>query len=878
MHFPPALRNLVNLPFCILLISYFAACTSGEKERDEKSIAVHWELMTNLTDKENVFKAKFQLKNNSTRALSENNWALFFSMAPRQILTSESPQSASLHHINGDWYKMTPNQNFRLKPSETAVIVYNGVEGVIKETDRPLGLYFVFYDDAGNEQEIVEVTDYTWTSFTKPEQIDRNREDEEPIPTTEWSYKNNLDLQPVPDSKINLIIPSPVRLQVGPDSLKVTDEIEIYYQYDLQKEATYLASTLKDITGQEFKLVTTPSSKKLITLWLEKTNVNGTSKEAYSLNVNTDGITIKGSDRAGVFYGIQTLRALIPISAYQKKNASLSLPSVVVEDAPRFAFRSLHLDVSRNFQTKETILSLLDLLSFYKINRFLFYTTEDEGWRVEIKDLPELTTVGAQRQHTTGKETSVLHPAYGSGPFAKADGKFGHGYYTRADFVEILKYASDRHIKVIPELNFPGHARAAIKAMEARYERLMKEGKEEEANEYRLIDPDDESEYLSAQGYKDNVVCVARESVFRFYEKVVDEIAVMYQEAGLTLDEFHTGGDEVPEGAWTKSPLALALLKDHPEIKDPQNLQTFFFRELVKRLKKRNLRAHGWEEVALMKTPDGEYVPNPEFAKDKVVPYIWNNMFDHPDLGYRLANAGYDVVLCNVSNFYFDLAYSKDPLEPGLYWAGFVNTRNAWTFAAYDMFKTTNKNSMGQALDFETGNKKAGGENKMIVENLKVESRRNILGVEAQLWSETIKGRDMLEYYMLPKLIGFAESAWASEREWETIGNKADREEKILEGWNIFANTLAKRDLPRLSYINSGYNYRVSPPGAVIENGMLKANVEYPGLIIRYTTDGTEPTIESTIYKEPVSASGNIRLKSFDVSGKSSRSVQVPLE
>ena len=228
MHFTPALRYLVSLSFCVLLMSYFAACTSGERARDEKSIAVHWELMTNLTDKENVFKAKFELKNNSTRALSENNWALFFNMAPRQILTSESPQSASLHHINGDWYKMTPNQSFSLKPNETVVILYNGVEGVIKETDRPLGLYFVFYDDAGNEQEVVEVTDYTWTSFTKPEQIDRNREDEEPIPTTEWSYQNNLDLQSVPDSKIIPIIPSPVRFQLGPDSLKVTNEVEIY--------------------------------------------------------------------------------------------------------------------------------------------------------------------------------------------------------------------------------------------------------------------------------------------------------------------------------------------------------------------------------------------------------------------------------------------------------------------------------------------------------------------------------------------------------------------------------------------------------------------------------------------------------------------------
>ena len=870
-----ALRNNCCLSVLILLVTFFAGCSSGRKAEDGNSIGVHWELTTNLTDKENVFAAKFKLINNSDRTLSEKNWALFFNMAPREILPSEKQQPATLYHINGDWYKMTPNPNFSLKPNESAVINYNGIEGVIKETDRPLGLYFVFYDESGNEDDIMEVTDYTWTPFTNAEQIDRTREDQEPIPTAQWSYKNNLDAKPVAAAEINAIIPSPVMLKAGIDSLTINNSLEIYYQYDLQKEAAYLASLLKDLTGKEFKLVTTPSTKKLITLWLENTSVNGKSKEAYTLKINTDGVTIKGTDRAGVFYGIQSLRALIPLSAYQNSSDGISVPFIDIKDAPRFAFRGLHLDVSRNFQTKETILRLLDLLSFYKINRFLFYTTEDEGWRLEIKDLPELTTVGAQRQHTTGKETPVLHPAYGSGPFARAEGKFGHGYYTRSEFIEILKYADDRHIKVIPELNFPGHARAAIKAMEARYERLMKEGKEDAANEYRLIDPDDKSVYLSAQGYKDNVVSVARESVFHFYEKVVDEIAVMYKEAGLVMDEFHSGGDEVAEGAWTKSPLALALLRDHPEIRDPQNLQSYFFRELLKRLKKRNLRVHGWEEVALMKTPEGEYIPNPEFVKDKIVPYIWNNMFDHPDLGYRLANAGYDVVLCNVSNFYFDLAYSKDPLEPGLYWAGFVDTRSAWTFAAYDMFRTTNKNSMGQALDFETGNKKSGSESKVIVESLKAESRRNILGIEAQLWSETIKGRDMLEYYMLPKLIGFAESAWAAEREWETTADKADQEEKIHEGWNIFANALGNRELPRLSYINGGYNYRVPPPGAIIENGMLNANVEYPGLNIRYTTDGTEPTTKSTLYKEPASVSGTVRLRSFDRSGKHSRSVVV---
>ncbi len=418
---------------------------------------------------------------------------------------------------------------------------------------------------------------------------------------------------------------------------------------------------------------------------------------------------------------------------------------------------------------------------------------------------------------------------------------------------------------MIPELNFPGHARAAIKSMEARYQRLMKEGKEEEANEYRLIDPEDKSVYLSAQLYKDNVVNVSRESTFRFFEKVVDEIGKMYEEAGLVMDVFHAGGDEVAEGAWTQSPEALELMQKNPDIKDPKNLQTYFFRELMKRMEKRNLTIHGWEEVALLKDDSGKYIPNPEFAGKKVVPYIWNNLFDYPDIGYRLANAGYQVVLCNVSNFYFDLAYDNDPLEPGLYWGGFINTKNAFAFAPYHMFNTTFTNAKGAEVFFESPS--------YGLQALQPEARKNIIGIEAQLWAETIKGREMLEYYLLTKMLGFAESAWAPERRWENEPNRTKRVKQIEEDWNFFANTIAQRELPKLSKINGGYAYRVPPAGAIIENGLLKANVALPGLKIHYTLDGTEPTLQSPVYKDPIPANAVIKLKTFDASGRSGRTI-----
>ncbi|RDB03642.1 family 20 glycosylhydrolase [Runella aurantiaca] len=858
------MRNILHSAFLFTTILAIISCKStqsGEFDQAGK-VAISWELVSNFVGPKDTFEAKFYLKNNGTLTLNDRDWALFFNMAPRPLTGHPTPQPATLEHINGDWYKMTPNKGFRLAPGDSLTVSYRGTEGIVKETDAPLGLYFVFYDKAGKETQIVQLDPCTVVPFTKQEQLLRGSNDEDPILTHEQQYKENLGVSPVSADQLLKVIPTPVKVTPGKGTFTLTASTPIHYQNGLESEAKLLAQRLKELTGSDFAIKNAAPAANTISLQTGKIAVNSISKEAYQLNISDKGISIVGNDAAGVFYGTQSLAALIPTQAFVQKTTSIGLDYVQIEDAPRFHFRSMQLDVSRNFQTKETLLRLLDVLAFYKLNHFLLYTTEDEGWRLEIEGLPELTQVGAQRQHISSYKNAALHPGYGSGPVAYEKGKHGSGFYTKADFIEILKYAAARHIKIIPEVNLPGHAHAAIKAMEARYERLMKEGKEKEANEYRLIDPDDKSVYLSAQGYKDNVVDVTRESTYHFYEKVTDEIIKMYKEAGLTLDLFHIGGDEVAAGAWTQSPLAQELLKKDPSIGNEYNLHPYFIRRLLPRLQKRNLQIHGWEEVSMIKDKEGRLKVNPEFAGKNVIPYVWNNVYD-PDMGYRIANAGYPVVLCNVTNFYFDLAYNNDPKEPGLYWAGFVDTRDNYTFAPYDMFKTNYTTAMGKPMVFDK------------VERLKPEARKNIIGVECQLWSETVKGRDMMEYYTLPKLMGFAESAWSAERPWENIADKTTREKVIQTGWNVFVNTLAQKELPRLSYLNGGYNYRVPLPGAFIENGTLKANVAFPGLTIRYTTDGSEPTQKSAEYKSPIKVSGTLKLKSFDASGKGSRTVIV---
>jgi hexosaminidase len=233
------------------------------------------------------------------------------------------------------------------------------------------------------------------------------------------------------------------------------------------------------------------------------------------------------------------------------------------------------------------------------------------------------------------------------------------------------------------------------------------------------------------------------------------------------------------------------------------------------------------------------------------------------DLGYKLANAGYKVVLCDVSNFYLDFPYDKDPEEPGNYWAGFLDTKEPYAFAPFDLFKTTTKTSMGRMID--TDKEYA---NKV---RLKPEAHQNILGVQAQIWSETIKGPDMLEYYYLPRLIAFSETAWSPERKWETMENKQARDKQLTNDWNRMANALAHKELQRLSNLNGGYNYRVPLPGAIVKDGMLYANVQFPGLEIRFTTDGSEPTAGSQLYSSPVKVDGPVKLKSFVKDGKFSR-------
>lgn len=855
--------NRLKYTFFILVVFMILRCQSAHHTGEIEKIQVEWELSGNYGTGDAGGLAGFIFRNEGKFTLDASNWVLYFNMAPRKILPADDTAIADVMHINGDWYRLVPRNNFLLKPGQAIRIWYRFEGCMLKECDAPLGLYFVLYNKTGEENGIVPVHDYTIAPFHRENQVKCHPEDRDPESDPAHLYENYEALNTPRSDSLLPIIPTPVILKIIGGTVRLDTSWKLQFNPGLENEANLLSRKLSSMAGIDLSSSDEKNSlTPVIQLILNPVTVSGKSEESYKLNIRENLITIEGS-QAGVFYGIQSLLQLIPWDVIAKRPGYADISKLTAEDTPRFAYRGQHIDVCRNFQTKKEILRIIDLMAWYKLNRLHLYLTEDEAWRLQIKNLPELTEIGAQRGHTLD-DRACLPPAYGSGPFTLAENNHGSGYYSRDDFREILQYAYQRHILVIPCINFPGHARAAIKAMEARYERLMAENREAEANEFRLIDPDDESVYLSAQFYNDNVVCVARESVYHFFETVLDDILAQYEEAGVPVDRIFTGGDEVPEGVWTRSPLCDSLLASLPGIRDPKNLQNYFFNRVLNILAERGLMACGWEEVALIKDPSGQYRVNPAFADRNVVPYIWNNLGASKDLGYRIANAGYSVVLCPVSNFYFDLAYNDDPREPGLYWGGFNDERDAWEFAPEAML-----------TDLRSGRDDAQDVLGKTRVRLNPEARKHILGLQAQLWHETIRGPEMMEYSLFPKMIAFAERCWAATPDWEKNLSQPGNQKVIAREWQIFSNTLYREDLPKLSYLNNGYNYRIPPAGAVVKEGLIYANAVSPGLTIRYTIDGSIPDINSPVYTHPIEAERPVMFRVFDTTGHASRITEV---
>jgi hexosaminidase len=837
------MAHFMTTLFVLFLFSSAIAQQNNASFFPAQDLSIQWEAVQNDYQNRPISLNAITITNNSSIELPATGWKMYFNSA-RLIIPAAVSGNARIDLMNGDLFSLTPAAGFpALKPGAAVRIEYMAEEPVINITDGPEGFYLVWDANPGKG--------FSTGSFT----IHPFKPTYKGLVTPAIIYDQNKMIGDIPFEKLTKIFPTPVSYQETPGYFTLATSTRLISDDRFRQEKEGLLTTLQALLG---KKIAEGTSGSTISLEYQE----ALPAEGYELEVNSNSIVIRASRSAGIFYGIQSLKTLIPPTAWAKAQNSIQVPAVTVKDEPRFGYRAFMLDVGRNFQPKKEILKLLDVMALYKLNVFHFHLTEDEGWRLELPSLPELTTVGSRRGHTLDSK-QFLPPSHGSGPDTGRNP--GSGFYNRADFIGILRYANERHITVLPEIETPGHARAAIKSMNARYERLMKEGKKAEAERYLLYDPEDQSKYSTSQYWNDNIIDPSLPSTYNFIETVISDIVAIYKEAGVPLISIHFGGDEVPDHVWEKSPAYLKLKASHPEIKSTGDLWYYFYGRVNQMVKAKGLYLSGWEEMGLRKTAlDGNsvYLPNPDFEPEHLQTEVWNNTLGggNEDLAYKLANGGYKVVLTCVTHLYFDMAHYKSFGEPGYYWGAFTDIDKPFSFIPYDYFKNSTVDKDGLPLNRNIFIGK---------QRLTDYGKSNILGLQSAVWGENIKTTERLEYMLLPRLLGFAERAWAKDPDWASIADSNQSKLLYSKAWSSFLNVIGKRELPMLDYYLGGYGYRVPKPGLSLADGQYTANLQFPGMVIRYTSDGRDPDAKSSVYKDPVPSSTNgLKFRAFDTRGR----------
>ncbi|ENA1908526.1 family 20 glycosylhydrolase, partial [Aeromonas salmonicida] len=504
------------------------------------------------------------------------------------------------------------------------------------------------------------------------------------------------------------VVPTPAELQLATGNVTLGADWVVVFDNGYEEQARWLAANL-GLPAQSWS----PNTSKVIRMGWGQVQIDGQAKweEAYRLKVDSKSQTIQitAADAAGALYAAQSLLQL---------EQQRVVPALTIADAPRFAYRGLSLDASRNFRSKQAVLAL-----------------------------PELTDVGARRCHDPAERTCIL-PFLGAGPNGTAQ---SDGFYSADDYREILSHAKALNIEVIPEIDMPGHAHAAIKAMDARSARLNEAGQPQQAAEYRLSDPDDRTDYTSVQMFKDNAMNVCMESTYRFIDTVVGELVALYQ--GIQpLKTFHFGGDEVA-GAWKQSPACQAFFANNSQgIKDPSQLSQYFVERVSGITSAHGLNMGGWEDGLMH---DNKVYPRSNLANALVSGNAWQNIWEWgvADRAYKLANAGYGVIYNQASHLYFDHPNEPDPAERGYYWAPrFTDTRKTFGFMPDDLFANADYTRAGKPIT------KAEVVDGATTKTL--EQPANVLGMQGSLWAETVRTDNQFEEMLFPRVFALAERAW----------------------------------------------------------------------------------------------------------------------
>ena len=551
--------------FSFALATILVACNQ------QPPMAIHWEMGKNDV-KPGICELYYTITNLSNKPITNEGWTLYFNYMSLHPIYTEGDQILQTE-LQASYHSITPTADFQpLMPdsSRTFKLLFKG--NAIRQTSRPEGFFLIQNSKCKINSKPISIP-CTYSPFTRPEQMKRGIVTWEKTPYAEGTYVFDY---------VQHIIDAPINDNIQP-------------LLPQPKQITYTEGTC-DVTKAEI---------------ITRTDAN-MIPEGYHMIITPTTITIEASDEAGIFYAKQTLKQWGNI-----------IPCATLTDYPDLHHRGIMLDVVRNYYPADSIFRILDVMAYHKLNVLHFHLTDDEAWRLEIPGLPQLTDIGSKRGYTTD-ESKCLLPMYCGGWDPNAN-TTANGYITREKYIELLRYADERHIRVIPEIDMPGHMRAAKKAMG----NLLTDS----AFDARI--------YKSAQNYTDNVIDVTKPYAIEFIDHVVTEIVKMHEEAGQPLTILNIGGDEVPKGALTR--------EEH---------QTFID-AVLEILNRYNLQPMGWEEITHFCKPES-----------KAICYSWLNSNTKP---LEMAEAGYPVVLANANRLYFDFAYCNHHEEKGLNWGGYTD-------------------------------------------------------------------------------------------------------------------------------------------------------------------------------------------------------------
>ncbi len=773
----------------------------------QSPIEVRWEMGRNQAEP-GYYSSRFIIKNVSPAPLG-SNWQFYFNQFSRSFKLPATCR-VSMKEVSTTYYQITPSAGYQpLAPGDTIVVDMLMRGTMVNCSYTPGGGHVVM--DGNTQAPIASPIDIA--PLDKPGQwIDHAA-----YPDGNYMWQYNAAINSIGDAYTAAdydIFPVPKQVELSDGLTRVGSLVTVkaggkagkLLTTELRHRGIYKAS------GQSTKI-----SVKV------KKSLNK-NPEYYTLTVADGRIDIVGASDEGALNGVKTLMAALDHSkGHTLQNASIA-------DYPDLHYRGYMIDIARNFYGLDDIKRFIDLMSYYKLNRLQFHFTDDEAWRVEIPGLPELTQVASRRGCTLDEKDYLAQIFDGDGN-PDNQSQSANGYLTRAQMVDMLRYAAARGIKVIPEIETPGHARAAIVAMKSRYNRLAATDKAA-TSQYKIWEDENTSAYTSAQSYHDNVLNVAGDGVYNFVDKVVAELELMYKDAGLKLDIVHLGGDEVPSGAWDNSPAVQALMQ-REGLKNAHEVNEYYIARVSDILYKRGILIEGWQEVALDHSPEWNKKMTGRFAGVNA----WSTVGKRDVVPYNLANDGYPVILSNVTNFYMDMAYSWHQYDQGLHWGGKVDEFDSWSGLPWNIYASARTAYDGSPIDVTTN-----GNGKPALAN-----RANIIGVQAQLWGETLRNFDQVQYLTLPKVFGMVERAWNASPAWadnlaDTAAYNAARRQYNLK--------IGAVELPIM--MKQGYNFRVGMPGIKVVDGMMHVNTQYPGMVVRYTLDGSEPTHESPIWTAPV--------------------------